>query len=201
MPRLAKEVASWFSSWGNDVWPHVAKCERCGDVFSKTKSEYEYFPSNHCFACKFATESLPCLRCGVQIPKEHKHHKSGCCDSCKLVAKKKSRRESKKKYRDKHGQHANPRKRCRKYGVPYTPISRKAVYDRDNWECQLCGKCLLRKYTRIDGVVDPLSPTVDHIIPLSLGPGVSPGHVWGNVQAACWECNTRKGADPDFKGD
>jgi 5-methylcytosine-specific restriction endonuclease McrA len=193
--RRHESLADWFLSWGDDVYPVVSVCGHCGGEFRRTRSEDKGVPASLCFECKFTIETFPCKRCGEQCDKKHKLHKAGCCSACRLEQK----RRRKNRQREKWGR--NDRKRCRKYGVPYTHLDRKQVFARDNWECQLCGNGLLRKYTRIDGVVEPLSPTIDHIIPLSLGPGVSPGHVWGNVQAACWECNTRKGADPDFKGD
>jgi hypothetical protein len=34
-----------------------------------------------------------------------------------------------------------------------------------------------------------LSPTVDHIMPLSWR---KLGHTWDNVQCACWSCNVQK---------
>jgi len=44
---------------------------------------------------------------------------------------------------------------------------RLAVYERDGWTCQLCGDPTSREY--ISG--DPFSPTLDHILPRSLGGG------------------------------
>jgi 5-methylcytosine-specific restriction endonuclease McrA len=95
-----------------------------------------------------------------------------------------------------HGNRSTFRKRCRKYGVYYEPVSKKKILDRDKWKCQLCGCKLLDKYTKICGTrsVHPRSPTLDHIIPLSLGPEVCPGHIESNLQAACWDCNVQKGA-------
>ena len=85
-------------------------------------------------------------------------------------------------------------RRCRQYGVPYESISEKTVFDAAGWKCQMCGCDLLRKQTiGDDGKIDPRSPEIDHIIPLSLGAGVSPGHVPSNVQASCRGCNSAKG--------
>lgn len=84
--------------------------------------------------------------------------------------------------------------RCLKYGVPYEPISAKAVFADAEWRCELCGVALLERMTEdANGKVDRRSPTIDHIIPLSMGPPC-PGHVRSNVQAACWGCNMKKGA-------
>lgn len=60
--------------------------------------------------------------------------------------------------------------------VPYrarASLSRRAVFVRDNFECQYCGRP---------------AENVDHIIPKSRGGG----HTWDNVVAACRPCNSRK---------
>lgn len=58
------------------------------------------------------------------------------------------------------------------------------VFERDRWVCGICGE-------RIDSAVsypDPLSVSLDHIVPLSKGGG----HVLANVQASHLVCNVRK---------
>ena len=62
-----------------------------------------------------------------------------------------------------------------------------AVFVRDKWTCQLCGK---RTPERLRGKMVPDAPELDHIIPLAMGGS----HTWGNVQCACRECNGKKGA-------
>ena len=60
--------------------------------------------------------------------------------------------------------------------VPYrtrASLSRRAVFVRDNYECQYCGR---------------KAENVDHVIPRSRGGG----HTWDNVVAACRPCNSRK---------
>lgn len=116
------------------------------------------------------------------------------CSSCFRERARASRRKQRKRHRQRHGGD-NYRQRCRRFGAPYTAIKKSRIYDRDNWVCQICGADLLRKYLRTSAGVDPRSPTLDHIIPLCLGPD-GPGHIESNVQAACWECNTRRGATP-----
>ncbi|HSH03000.1 MAG TPA: HNH endonuclease [Anaerolineae bacterium] len=64
--------------------------------------------------------------------------------------------------------------------------SRRAVLERDNWQCIYCGVKAgdtngRRSYSRTDF-------TLDHIIPRSRG-----GHnSWGNTACACTKCNHRK---------
>ncbi len=54
-------------------------------------------------------------------------------------------------------------------------ITRRAVFARDDWECQYCGA--------------RTALTVDHVIPRSKGGGSS----WDNIVASCAPCNRRKG--------
>jgi 5-methylcytosine-specific restriction endonuclease McrA len=60
--------------------------------------------------------------------------------------------------------------------VPYratAPLTRRAVFARDNWACQYCGAP---------------AENLDHVVPKSRG-GT---HTWDNVVAACRRCNSRK---------
>lgn len=68
--------------------------------------------------------------------------------------------------------------RLRRYvHTPYrrsVPVSRRAIFLRDEHRCQYCGKH---------------AENVDHVIPKVQG-GT---HRWENVVASCRRCNTRKG--------
>src|ERR687887_1807343 len=60
--------------------------------------------------------------------------------------------------------------------IPYrahAALTRRAVFARDHWTCQYCGKA---------------AENVDHVIPKSAGGE----HVWENVVAACRRCNQHK---------
>jgi 5-methylcytosine-specific restriction endonuclease McrA len=59
------------------------------------------------------------------------------------------------------------------------------IFERDDWTCQVCGLWVDRDAS----VPAPLSPTLDHRIPLSKG-GL---HTPGNVQLAHFHCNSIKG--------
>lgn len=52
-------------------------------------------------------------------------------------------------------------------------LTRRAVFARDDWSCQYCGKA---------------AENVDHVIPRSRG-GM---HAWENVVASCRRCNAKK---------
>lgn len=58
--------------------------------------------------------------------------------------------------------------------------TRKAVFKRDNYQCQYCG---------YEGGTDSKKLTIDHIHPQSLGGEDS----WENWTTACLSCNLKKG--------
>ncbi|MEU3618857.1 HNH endonuclease [Streptomyces sp. NPDC006872] len=80
------------------------------------------------------------------------------------------------------------KRRCEEWGVPYEKVSRAAVFRRNGWICQLCGNPVDRAIR----FPKPLSASLDHIVPLSHGPG-TPGHVAANCQLAHLGCNSSKG--------
>lgn len=71
-----------------------------------------------------------------------------------------------------------------------SPTQRKAVLERDDCTCQICG--ISRKY------LDDMAPSlgeylrleIDHIVPIAQG-GTSDT---SNLQCLCWRCNTKKGS-------
>ena len=70
----------------------------------------------------------------------------------------------------------------------------KAVYERDNGICYICG----RKCDFNDWGVSKIGrwtagstyPTIDHVVPISKGGN----DTLDNVRLACWKCNMSKGA-------
>jgi 5-methylcytosine-specific restriction endonuclease McrA len=55
----------------------------------------------------------------------------------------------------------------------HAPLTRRAVFARDEWTCQYCGAT---------------AENLDHVVPRSRGGA----HSWDNVVAACRRCNSRK---------
>lgn len=78
-----------------------------------------------------------------------------------------------------------PSKRAEYWGVEYESINAAEVYASDGFVCQLCGG--LVDVTRFHP--DPLSPSLDHVVPMSKG---GP-HLRSNVQTAHLGCNISKG--------
>ena len=78
------------------------------------------------------------------------------------------------------------RRRAQKLALPAEKFRHEDVYERDGWICGLCGEPVDRELR----YPDPMSPSLDHVIPLSRGGH----HVLENVQLAHLTCNVRKQA-------
>lgn len=71
-------------------------------------------------------------------------------------------------------------------GVEAEDVDRDVVGDRDGWCCGLCGQ-------QVDKTLpypDPMSPSLDHVVPLSRGGA----HTYANTQITHLKCNVAKGA-------
>lgn len=68
-------------------------------------------------------------------------------------------------------------------GVRTEKISSVEIYNRDRWICQLCKKKVSRKLA----FPDPMSPSLDHIVPVARGGA----HEKKNVHLAHLVCNMR----------
>lgn len=78
------------------------------------------------------------------------------------------------------------KRRALKKGAAAERIVPLEVFERDGWLCGICSGAVdpERAYP------DPLSPSLDHIVPLSMGGA----HSLANTQLAHLGCNVRKGA-------
>ena len=85
--------------------------------------------------------------------------------------------------RDRALDHSDRRKRI-KNATRIEPIARYEVFEADGWLCQLCGEFVDRGHQW----PHPLSPSLDHIIPLARG-GT---HTLDNVQCSHLRCNLAK---------
>jgi 5-methylcytosine-specific restriction endonuclease McrA len=186
--EIAQQLARWFHEWGDDAYPIVSRCSKCRTAIVKSRAGED--PQRPCGEC--STPVRLCPGCGSGLLRTRRW-----CQECATAKKAEAKRKANRKARRNGTKAPTLRKRCRKFGVTYTPIHRKKVFGRDKWRCQICGVKLLLEYTKIVGTTTPhpRCPTIDHIVPLSFGPS-SPGHVWDNVQACCWQCNCERAAMP-----
>lgn len=112
-----------------------------------------------------------CLECGdVFTPEYGSKLRTYCGDACR----KRSLRRAGKSRRNKRI------KSTRK-----EPIYTMRIFERDGWQCRICGIDTPR-YLR--GTHEPNAPELDHIFPLAKGGA----HASDNVQCLCRECNQKK---------
>ena len=111
------------------------------------------------------------------------------CAVCGILVTAKPKSKSRGKYCAEHRHTVanlakGHKRRAAKYGVDYEWIDSRKVYDRDGWICGLCHEPVDPELT----YPDPMSASLDHIIPMSRG---GP-HLDSNVQCSHWICNVRK---------
>jgi hypothetical protein len=171
-------LVDWAYEWEAQR-PEWMECEACGKNTERQNSMQRVCSD----ACLYRLEKPlheECLDCGSPLNADTRYVRR--CEPCR---KKRVRWLMKQAGK-------TPKKRCKRHGVPCdSSVKSKEVFERDNYMCQLCRRKCLQKFTVIDDTPHPLSPTVDHILAISLG---IKGHTWDNVQCACWECNVAKGA-------
>jgi hypothetical protein len=168
----------WLTGWRSckecgQLNVRRARCEECAKERARRDSRTlpdDYKPS--------------CRKCGKRFERRSKTKPGVLCDTCRVEEHHENRRRYRRKSRRINGRKCNHRQRARAFGVAYEPIKTREVFERDKYRCQLCN----RMTDRTKRGPHPRSPSLDHIVPLSKGGG----HVWGNVQCACFECNTRK---------
>ena len=80
---------------------------------------------------------------------------------------------------------AKHRRRARERNAFVAKVSRAKIYARDRWRCGICDRLVAQNRV----APHPLSPTIDHIIPLSKGGSHEPS----NVRLAHFICNSRRG--------
>ena len=129
---------------------------------------------------------VECLWCGDKLPppKYPGNPRRYCSRSCGDRA---ARAEGRRRQGcSRSGGLRSHKERAAAYGVPYEPINRLAVFERDVWLCQLCQQ-------PIDPDLQwphPGSASLDHIVPIARGGE----HTYRNVWSAHLGCNCSKGS-------
>lgn len=77
------------------------------------------------------------------------------------------------------------RRRARKVRAPFDDFDSAEIYERDGWVCGICSDPVDHALT----YPDPMSASLDHIEPLSLGGS----HTRDNSRCAHLRCNIRRG--------
>ncbi len=152
--------------------PTIVRCDGCGKP-TAPRPERLYNQRHFCSrACASVKSSFKCDRCGQDFLAVHRR---SLCASCRWETVGRLRNRA---YVQRH--------KARKRTTSVERIDPRRVFERDGWTCQLCHLPIVQSLRH----PHLLSATVDHIVPLVKG-GT---HTWGNVQAAHFSCNSKKGA-------
>lgn len=180
------QLAVWAEDWESQrpkmPSPKLSGCRFCG-----SQAHGKLYCSDLCSSRwhHFSKKPSECVECGKSLEGLMYQSRSMCAE-----CRKKRRSRLKKEIRKKYNFLKKVRNRCKHYGVAYdTAVKACLVFERDGFRCQICGAACLKRFRLVGNTPHPLSPTVDHIVPLSWR---RLGHTWDNVQCACWSCNVKK---------
>lgn len=176
--------------------PEGRICSVCGKPFSAVMERRRQC-SRTCYAKErwnsgARDRKFDCAVCGASFLS--KQCKASVCsgDECRIEI---GRRGAAKSLTLKPRKFASRLDRWRHYGhmrraaiAGSETFSASEIYDRDGWRCGLCNKRVDRRLKW----PNPLSVSLDHIVPISVG---GP-HSRANVQCAHLGCNSRKQTGP-----
>lgn len=144
---------------------HRSWCRQCGAKWMQNKRSR---------VAKDDFPSVLCMVCGRSFTPRNGHRVLACSPVCATRRRRMSDVETTRRYR------------ARKRSVTVEQFTDRAVYERDKWICQIC-----RLPIELSADLPRrLSPSIDHIVPLSKGGA----HSFSNCQAAHVGCNASKGA-------
>lgn len=152
------------------------RCRNCGEEMRRRKDAV-YCDAQLCRTAKYHAKQASRPRCSTEGC-DYPVIARGLCGSHYSV-------EWRSENLDRSRANAK-RRRAVKRGARVEDFASAEVFERDGWICGLCSAPIPR-----DAVwPDLLSPSVDHIVPLSRGGE----HSMANVQASHLSCNSRKQA-------
>jgi hypothetical protein len=147
------------------------ECKACGCRFYSRTATGQYCSDLCCPSTYVVVPvKLVCMDCGKEWERTGRGSHAKRCKRC-------NKRRAKNLYGN--GKHSV---RAKLLGVAYETVHASVVFKRDRWKCGICGK----KTSKSKQVPHKRAPTLDHIIPMSKGGG----HLYSNVQCACFECNS-----------
>jgi hypothetical protein len=136
-----------------------------------------------CRGCRRKARERTCEGCGngfiARGRTRPKNPNRFCSTACRIAARSTGRSR------------ADSRRRRAVVASTWDGVTDQQIFDRDDWQCMIPG-CTLGRIPRNPARLwpDPLSPSIDHIVPLSLG-GADTAP---NKRAAHLLCNTSRGA-------
>lgn len=167
----------------------IDACEKTATHRQWCPSHYRYWRTHGTPTPRLRGEVVDgkrvCPGCGVDKPVEEYAHASaargGRCRACAAQYMRAKRAERPGEY-----WLYGARRRARLRDAFVEDFTREEIFERDGWTCGLCAEPIDQDLS----YPDPMSASLDHVIPLALGGE----HSRANAQAAHLSCNSRKGA-------
>ena len=149
---------------------------------------------------KTKVKAVNCKDCEKSLGLRKQTSRTRFCNDCANVRIKASIKQNHKTkmlndadYKRKHiAQKARARHRRRTLQLNGELIDLYELAERDQWQCKLCNEPISKDAKHYKGNLNLYGPSLDHIIPVSLG-GT---HTWNNVQLAHYYCNSIRGNKP-----
>ncbi|HEY5576220.1 MAG TPA: HNH endonuclease [Clostridiaceae bacterium] len=174
--------SSCKNKYRESVAKYTHKCIFCGKEF-KSNAENRTYCSNKCFLKDITKHKAICEHCGKEFVGKNKRPNRFCSRKCfcqHLGFEDKNMPKYKSVVSDM--QHI---KKAKKFHVEYEHMDPLDLYEKDNWKCAICGE----KIDKNLYYPNPMSASIDHIIPFTKG-GT---HTKGNVRATHLRCNIIRG--------
>lgn len=145
-------------------------------------------------------KEVDCLQCGVSLGLKRPESRTRFCSDCAVARNKQNSKQShkikmltNKEYRLRaNAKAAKQRHKRRTLQLNGDIIDLYELAERDQWQCKLCNQVISKDAKHYKGNLDLQGPSLDHIVPVSLG-GT---HTWDNVQLAHYYCNSIRGNKP-----
>lgn len=171
-----------LKNWGSLDRPPSRDCLHCKISFTPEKSGGRNLCSTQCRSRFYGNDSPVklCTEGGCDRPLRAK-------GLCSMHWRRKARAEGRETQGpwDERRKANYQQRRALKLQLPADNIRPADVYERDEWVCGICSDPVDRNTVW----PDPMSPSLDHVLPLSLGGH----HTMENVTLAHLSCNVRKG--------
>jgi hypothetical protein len=188
-------LASQHSRYCSPVCAHVAQrvtkgtvrhCERCSSAYEPRYRGQRYCGVD-CQAAVCAEKAqdrakVACASCGTRFTKRAPGSVAVYC-SLKCATGHSGRLKGFAPPKENGGTHL---RRSRLFGRKFQNVKAITIFRRDGWICGICGEAVDQNLRW----PDPMSASLDHIVPLSLGGH----HVALNLQCSHLACNVAKGA-------
>lgn len=156
-------------------------CVECGKKFTPQRTTAQKYCSKKCM--KRANQDRSNQQCRVDGCDRPVRARGMCSMHWRRWARA-TGREKNPEWNERRRKNYEKRRARKKSNGPVDDFTNIEVYERDHWFCGICGL----KVDRTLAWPDPMSASLDHIVPLSRGGS----HTLDNVQCAHLVCNTRK---------